>query len=79
MDNLKSLFDKKRYDLIIDLTKNSKNPEEILFRVTSFIMLNKDNDALDEIENNQTILDQYYPYKTMRLHFELLFKNKLFR
>lgn len=78
MDNLKSLFDKKRYDLIIDLTKNSKNPEEILLRVTSFIMLNKDNDALDEIENNQTILDQHYPYKTMRLHFELLFKNKLF-
>lgn len=78
MDNLKSLFDKKQYDLVIKLTESSELPEERLLRLLSFVNLNEDDKALDEIESHQEFYDKYYPKKSMVLCFELLLKNKYF-
>lgn len=78
MDNLESLFEKKQYDLIIKLTESSSDPKERFMRLSCFVILGKDKEALDEIETNQNILEKNYPQKLMKLHFELLLKNKLF-
>lgn len=78
MDNLETLFNKKQYDLVVKLTEESVDPKERFMRLTSLVILGKDNEALDEIENNQAMFDKAYPNKVMRLHFELLFKNRMF-
>lgn len=78
MDNLETLFNKKQYDLIAKLTEESSDPKERFLRLSSLVILGKDNEALDEIEAHQSLFDKAYPFKTMRLHFELLFKNNMY-
>lgn len=78
MDNLESLFEKKQYDLVIKLTESSSDPKERFMRLSCFVILGKDKEALDEIETYQKVLETNYPAKLMKLHFELLLKNRLF-
>lgn len=78
MDNLETLFNKKQYDLIVKLTEESSDPKERFLRLSSLVILGKDNEALDEIEAHQSLFDKAYPFKTMRFHFELLFKNNMY-
>ncbi len=78
MDNFETLFDKKQYELIVNLTDSSDDPKERLLRLTSLVMLNRVNDALDEIEKHQAMFDKNYPQKVMKLHFELLLQSKAY-
>lgn len=78
MDNLDSLFNKKEYDLVLRLTEMSQDPKELLMRVSCFVCLGKVNEALDEIEKNQSIIEQKYQLRLMKLHFELLLSKDLF-
>lgn len=78
MDNLDSLFNKKEYQLILDLTKDSKDPKELLMRVSCLVILGKTDEALDEIEKNQSLIETHYQLRLMKLHFELLLSKKLF-
>ena len=78
MDNLDSLFNKKEYQLVLDLTKDSKDPKELLMRVSCLTILGKTDEALDEIEKNQSMIETKYQFRLMKLHFELLLSKKLF-
>ena len=78
MDNLESLFNKKEYDLILDLTKDSKEPKELLMRISCFVIKGKIDDALDEIEANQYLIEKDYQLRLMKTHFELLLSKKLY-
>lgn len=78
MDNLKSLFEKGQYKLIIKLTENSKQPIDVFLRLLSFVSLGDDNNALQTIENNREVLEKNYPEKVIKIHFELLLKNRYF-
>ena len=78
MDNLQSLFDKRQYDLVISLTKDTTDPKEIFLRIASFTCLSKIDEALDEIEKNHSILEKANPFQLMKIHFELLLSKKLF-
>ena len=78
MDNLDSLFNKKEYELILDLTKDSQDPKELLMRVSCLIILGESDKALDEIEKNQSIIEKRYQLRLMKLHFELLFADDLY-
>lgn len=78
MDNLDSLFEKKEYDLILQLTKDSRDPKELLMRISCLVIQGKVDQALDEIEKNQSIIETKYLLKLMKMHFELLLSRKLF-
>ena len=78
MDNLESLFNKKEYDLILDLTKDSKDPKELLMRISCFVIQGKIDEALDEIESNQSSIEKSYQLRLMKTHFELLLSKKLY-
>ena len=78
MDNLDSLFNKKEYQLVLDLTKDSDDPKELLMRVSCLVILGKTDEALDEIEKNQSMIEKQYQLRLMKLHFELLLSKKLF-
>ena len=78
MDNLESLFNKKEYDLILELTKDSKDPKELLMRISALVIQGKIDAALDEIEANQSLIEKVYQLRLMKTHFELLLSKKLF-
>ena len=78
MDNLDSLFEQKEYDLVLSLTVDSKNPKELLMRISCLVIQGKIDNALDEIEKNQSIIETMYQLRLMKLHFELLLSKKLF-
>ena len=78
MDNLESLFNKKEYDLILDLTKESKDPKELLMRISCLVIEGKIDAALDEIEANQSLIEKVYQLRLMKVHFELLLSKKLY-
>ena len=78
MDNLESLYYKKEYDLVLNLTKDSKDPKELLMRISCLIIKGKIDEALDEIEKNQSLIEKVYQLRLMKVHFELLLSKKLF-
>jgi len=78
MDNLESLYYKKEYALVLDLTKDSVDPKELLMRISCLIITGKTDQALDEIEKNQSIIEKVYQKRLMKIHFELLLSKKLF-
>lgn len=78
MDNLESLFNKKEYDLVLDLTKDSVDPKELLMRISCLVIQGKIDSALDEIEKNQSVIEKEYQLRLMKLHFELLLSKKLY-
>ena len=78
MDNLESLFNKKEYDLILDLTKDTKDPKELLMRISCLVIEGKIDEALDEIEENQSMIEKEYQLRLMKTHFELPLSKKLY-
>ena len=78
MDNLESLFNKKEYDLVLDLTKESKDPKELLMRISCLVIQGKIDAALDEIEKNQSLIEKQHQLRLMKMHFELLLSKKLY-
>ena len=78
MDNLDTLFNKKQYDLVVKLTELSVDPKERFLRISCLVSLNKIDQALDEIEKYQNLIEAKYPFQLMKLHFELLLSKKLY-
>ena len=78
MDNLESLYYKKEYQLVLDLTKDSTDPRELLMRISCLIITGKTDEAVDEIEKNQSIIEKQYQKRLMKIHFELLLSKGLF-
>ena len=78
MDNLDTLFNKKQYDLVVKLTELSVDPRERFLRISCLVSLNKIDQALDEIEKYQKLIESKYPFQLMKLHFELLLSKQLY-
>jgi hypothetical protein len=78
MDSLKSLMDKKEYQLVLDLTKGSGDPEALFYRATAYISLNQPEPALALLTENRAELYQANPVLLMKVTFELRFIQKQF-
>ena len=57
MDSLKTLIDKKEYELVIKLTEGSKVPNDLFYRISAYIYLGKYEEALFVIQDHQQILE----------------------
>ena len=71
MDNIKSLMDKKEYELVIKITNGSKKIDDLFYRISAFLALNKAENALKTIEDNRTILENRLPF-LMKVNIEIL-------
>lgn len=58
MDSLKSLYDKKQYDLILKLTANSETESDLFYRIAAFTGLGQFENALFVIQDHQAILEK---------------------
>lgn len=77
MDNLRSLFDKKEYELVIKLTRNSNDVEDLFYCLSAYLSLNQIEEALKLINEKKSVLEARLPM-LMKTHVELLCLAKKF-
>ena len=71
MDSLKTLMDKKQYDLVLKLTENSQDSLAIFYRLSALLATGHSEDALKLINAKRQILLNK-PGVLMKIHIELL-------
>ena len=71
MDSLKSLMDKKQYELVIKLTENSEDSTYLFYRISAFLALGKPLESLQVIEANRSILEKDLSI-LIKVHIEIL-------
>lgn len=77
MDNLRSLFDKKEYELVIKLTRHSNDVEDLFYCLSAYLSLNQIEEALKLINEKKSVLEARLPM-LMKTHVELLCLAKKF-
>lgn len=71
MDNLKTLMDKRDYQLVLKLTNSSHEINDLFYRISAFLALGKPEDALSVIKDNQNILEGDLSL-LIKVHIEIL-------
>ena len=71
MDSLKSLMDRKEYELVIKITNNAEKPDDLFYRISALLATGKYQDALDCLKQNKLIL-QSDLLLLMHVHIEIL-------
>ena len=71
MDSLKTLMDKRQYELVIKLTENANEPTPLFYRISALLASSKGEQALECIKNKRAILQADLPM-LMRVHIEIL-------
>ena len=71
MDSLKTLRDKKQYDLVLKLTENSQDSLALFYRLSAMLATGRSEDALKLIKDKRQIL-LAKPGVLMKIHIELL-------
>ena len=71
MDSLKSLMDRKEYELVIKLTDKTEDLNYLFYRISAFLALGRGEEALSVIKNNRQILESDLSL-LMKIHIEIL-------
>jgi len=71
MDSLKTLLDRKQYELVLSLTKDSVDIDSISFRIAAFLGLGRVGDALGLIEKHKGEFGSGV-LSIMKVHLEIL-------
>lgn len=71
MDSLKTLMDKKQYDLVIKLTENSNDSIALFYRLSALLAVGKSEDALNLIKTKRLILQNKLAL-LIKFHIEIL-------
>ena len=71
MEDLRKLLEERKFEEVLEKTKEAKKSEELFFRLSALMALGKLQEAIDCIEVNRVVLQDNLPW-LMRLHIELL-------
>ena len=77
MDSLKTLMDKKQYDLVIKLTENSNDPIALFYRLSALLAVGQTDNALNLIKTKRLILQNKLSL-LIKFHIEILCLLKRF-
>jgi len=72
MDSFKTLFEKKQYDLIIQLTKKSNNVDDFLYCVSAFVAKGMFDEALKVLDDKKEILEKLRLPVYMKMYVDIL-------
>ena len=78
MNKIEELYQNKNFDLLIKLVGDSHDSKERFLVLSALVQQGKNKEALDEIDQYQTILETSHPFQLMKMHFELLLSEKLY-
>ena len=71
MDSLKTLMDKKQYDLVIKLTENSLDSLSLFYRISALLAVGQSQEALNVINNHRLVLQKKLSL-LVKIHIEIL-------
>lgn len=71
MDSLKSILDKKNYDLVLSLTSDATDPESLIYRASAYLGKGDAKSARDIFVNNRDALYLFNPLLTLKSTFEI--------
>ena len=77
MDSLKTLMDRKQYDLVIKLTENSDDSLSLFYRISALLAVGQSKEALNVINNHRTILQSKLAL-LVKIHIEILCLLEMF-
>ena len=77
MDSLKTLMDKKQYDLVIKLTENSNDAIALFYRISALLAVGQSETALGVIKTKRLILQKRLSL-LIKFHIEILCLLKCF-
>lgn len=77
MDSLKTLMDKKEYELVLKITAATEDPTSMFYRISALIALGRAQEGLDCLLENRITLESNMAL-LIKVHFELLFILQLF-
>lgn len=77
MDSLKTLMDKKSYDLVIKLTENSNDALSLFYRLSALLAVGQSEQALNLIYTKRIILQERLAI-LIKIHIEILCLLKRF-
>ena len=77
MDSLKTLMDKKSYDLVIKLTENSNDALSLFYRLSALLAVGQSEEALNLIYTKRIILQSRLAI-LIKIHIEILCLLKRF-
>ena len=78
MDSLKTLLDRKQYDLILSLTEGSNDTEALVYRISAFLGRGDSGSAEALFLKNRDALWGFNPMLCLKSGFELRFIRKEF-
>lgn len=71
MDSLKTLMDRKDYELVVKLTEDTKDITHLFYRISALLALGRGEEALKTIKSNRKILEGDL-LLLMKIHIEIL-------
>ena len=71
MDSLKTLMDKKQYDLVLKLTENATDSTHLFYRISALLALGKAEESLQVILDNRSELEKDLSI-LIKVHIEIL-------
>ena len=77
MDSLKTLMDKKQYDLVIKLTENSNDSLSLFYRISALLAVGQSKEALNVINSHRSILQSRLSL-LVKIHIEILCLLEMF-
>jgi hypothetical protein len=78
MDSLKSLLDKKQYDLVLSLTEGSTDATSLIYRASAYLAKGDGLSAEKILVEQREVLYSYNPVLTLKFTFEVRFVLKHF-
>ncbi len=69
--DIKKVFETGDYSAVVELTKDSKDPKALFFRISSLINLKKERNALNCLLDNRQCLFYFSPLKTIDANITL--------
>lgn len=77
MDSLKTLMDKKQYDLVIKLTESSNDSLSLFYRISALLAVGQSKEALNVINDHRGILQSRLSL-LVKIHIEILCLLEMF-
>lgn len=71
MDSLKTLMDRKDYELVVKITEGTQDINHLFYRISALLALGRGEEALNVIKNNRKILENDLGL-LMKVHIEIL-------
>lgn len=78
MDSIKKLLQNRQFELVLKLTEGTEDVDNLFYRLSAFLGIGNDKEALELIEKYKFIMDENR-LELMKVHFDILYSHKMYK